>query len=256
MAGLGRTAAALVAVGLLGLAAGCGGVNASTDAGPSVEEHGTGDTSPGQLIRVGEEASIPEKDRPAAPKQSLPDGPDESAEEKDEVRLQALEQPSEEFPKPKLPKEPAEDSDELTHIVYLLETSAWTAAGVVDEDTETDCAIDSSDLVQEGKYDFGCEVSFSSGASVDYDVVAEVKDKKVLTTLDTESLPVSEEKAVHEATRQSYKPARVTCDILDVETVRVGKHDGFTCWVTDVENNRTAYQGEILEDGQLALRQR
>lgn len=241
-------------VGLLGLTTACGIGDSTADAGQALGG-GTGDTAPGELVRVGEENSAPEESEPKPTQQSLPDGPDDEPEEEETVRLTALEQPDKEFGKPKLPEKPAEDSDELTHIVYLLESSSWTAAGMVDEEhTETDCSISSSELTQEGSYDFGCTVSLA-GAKIEYDVTAEVKDKKVPITLDTEKLPVSEEKAVHEATRQSFKPARVTCDIVGVEAIRVGKQDGFTCWVTDVENQRTTYFGEVMEDGQLALRQ-
>lgn len=161
------------------------------------------------------------------------------------VTLKALEQPEHVYPDPKFPAAPKESEAELDRIEYILAKVAWSSAGVVDKDAETDCDISESKLIKVGDYKFDCTVS-TSGVKPTFKVAAKVTSKQVELDWRASWLPVSEDKAVYEATRQAFRPARVTCDIVDVELVRVDKSDGLTCWVTDTHNKRTTYHGELV----------
>lgn len=162
-------------------------------------------------------------------------------------RLSPAEQPDKPFPKPDFPEGPEEAAPELERLEFELAKVVWTASGVVDTDADTDCDIEAATLIKVGEYDFDCSVT-SSGVTVDMAVHAEVTSDRMRWEFRVSRLPVSETKAVYEATRQSFKPARVTCDIVGVELVRVSKSDGVTCWVTDVHNERTTYHGKLLSD--------
>lgn len=177
--------------------------------------------------------------------------PDEE-EPSPEPKRPALDIPEEPYPAPDFPDPPAADSPELDRIEYVLKKVAWTSAGFVGEDTESDCSIDEDELIDTGTYDFTCSVSFAETTTT-FDVHAEVQSKQVPWEYHVKKLPISEEKAVYEATRQAYKPAIVTCDIVDTELVRVGQESGLTCWVTDINDERSSYRGELQEDGTLAF---
>ncbi|GAB3401846.1 hypothetical protein [Flindersiella endophytica] len=161
------------------------------------------------------------------------------------VTLKALEQPADGYPDPKYPSPPKDSAAELDRIEYLLAKVAWSSAGVVDKGSETDCDIAESKLIKVGTYKFDCTVA-TSGVKPTFKVTAKVSSKQLKLDWRASWLPVSEDKAVYEATRQAFRPARVTCDIVDIELVRVDKSDGVTCWVTDTHNKRTTYHGELM----------
>jgi hypothetical protein len=161
------------------------------------------------------------------------------------VTLKALEQPKSVYPDPKFPAAPKDSASELDRIEYLLARVAWSSAGVVHKDADTKCDISESKLIKVGTYKFDCTVS-TSGVKPRFKVTAKVTSKQLKLDWRASWLPVSEDKAVYEATRQAFRPARVTCDIVDVELVRVDKSDGLTCWVTDTHNKRTTYHGKLV----------
>jgi len=170
------------------------------------------------------------------------------------VRLKPLEQPKEPFKTPPMPDPPGEKTQELDRIAYGLKKVVWESAGVVDpKTTKARCTVGENDIIKVATYKFRCDVSLWASSSRFY-IRAKVSRTKVVWTWSARKLPVSEEKAVYEATRQSFKPARVTCDIIRLELVEVGNRHGFTCWVTDVYNESTTYHGELLPDGMLAFR--
>lgn len=161
------------------------------------------------------------------------------------IKLAALDQPTERFADPKLPPKPKDDAAELERLEYELDLVAWKSAGVVDKKAKEDCDISEAKLIKVGSYNFGCTIT-TSGVNVSFKVRAKVTKSKLDWSWRAPWLPVSEEKAVYEATRQAFRPARVTCDIVGVELVRVDKRDGLTCWVTDTQNKRTTYHGELV----------
>jgi hypothetical protein len=187
------------------------------------------------------------------PAKQNPGAGDDTPSAQAAISLAALEQPKEEYPDPKFPTAPKEDSAELERLEYALAKIAWTSAGLVDKKAKTDCDISEAKLIKVGTYNFGCEVS-ASGVKSTFKLTAKVTKDKLSWSWRAPWLPISEEKAVYEATRQSFKPARVTCDIVGVELVRVDKSEGLTCWVTDTTNKRTTYHGELVlakQDGKL-----
>jgi hypothetical protein len=153
-----------------------------------------------------------------------------------------------------MPKGPEKADPELSHIKYKLRTIVWNSAGVVDpKTTKVTCDVDEDDIIKIGTYDFGCRVTLW-GSTTKFKVKAKVNESDVEWSWTATALPVSEQKAVYEATRQGFKPARVTCDIVGMKLVTVGVRDGFTCWVTDVYNENIPYRGELLPNGALAFR--
>jgi len=62
-------------------------------------------------------------------------------------------------------------------------------------------------------------------------------------------LPVTEKKVEYEASRQSFKPARVTCDIDGTELVPLGDPNAITCWVAQTDNTSVAYHGGLDDSG-------
>jgi hypothetical protein len=174
-----------------------------------------------------------------------PGGNDKPSNQPATVTLKALEQPKSVYPDPRFPAAPKDSASELDRIEYLLARVAWSSAGIVQKDAETDCDIAESKLIKVGEYNFDCTVS-TSGVKPTFKVAANVTSKKLKLSWRASWLPVSEDKAVYEATRQAFRPARVTCDIVDVELVRVDKSDGLTCWVTDTHNKRTTYHGKLV----------
>ncbi|WP_026256998.1 hypothetical protein [Actinopolymorpha alba] len=170
------------------------------------------------------------------------------------VTLTPLPQPAETYAAPKMPAPPKDSEPELVRIRYALKKIVWSAVGEVNEDkTSSSCTRSNNDLVRIGDYDFTCDVKFK-GVRTRFKVTAEVKTSKVDWRWSAAELPVSESKAVYEVTRQAFKPARATCDLVDLELVKVGTQTGITCWVTDIYNERLAYRGKLLTDGAIAFR--
>lgn len=229
----------VAAASLCLLAAACGELGASTGVRPEVPVNQAAGDQP--------RPTVTDSDRPAGTSRAKqnPDAREESPSSTPTISLAALEQPKDEYPEPKYPAAPKESAAELERIEYLLAKVAWSSAGVVDKDAETDCDIRESDLIKVGSYKFDCEVG-TSGVKVPFKVTAKVTQNALEWGFRAPWLPVSEQKAVYEAGRQAYRPARVTCDVVDVELVRVDKSDGMTCWVTDIHNKRTTYHGELV----------
>jgi hypothetical protein len=208
--------------------------------GKSTSTH-KGDTSPRRVAQpdLSEPASADPTKRPSA----VPT-----------VTMSPLPQPKETFANPSMPKPPAKSDTELTRIAYQLKTEVWRSAGVVDpKTTKANCTVSENDIIQVGTYDFTCDVSLW-GSSTRFGVRAKVSRSEVEASWTAKRLPVSEKKAIYEVTRQSFKPARVTCDIIGLELVEVGNRNAFTCWVTDVYNEAVTYKGELLPAGALAFR--
>jgi hypothetical protein len=200
-----------------------------------------GDTSPRRVAQP--VPSTPASAKPTKRKSPVPT-----------VTLSPLPQPEKTFATPQMPKAPAKSDAELTRIAYQLKTEVWKSAGVVDpKTTKANCTVSENDIIQVGTYDFTCDVSLW-GSSTRFGVRAKVTRSEVEASWTAKRLPVSEEKAIYEATRQSFKPARVTCDIIGLELVEVGNQNAFTCWVTDVYNESVTYRGELLPTGALAFR--
>lgn len=157
------------------------------------------------------------------------------------------------FPTPSFPDPPGKSSAELDRIGYQLRKVAWTSAGYVDPDTDTDCSVSEDDLIETGSYDFTCTVSFDD-VKTSFAVTAKVKEKKVYWDYSAKKLPVSEKKATYELTRQAFEPARATCNLVGTEPVRVGDKKALRCWVTTADNTETTYEGELVPDGSLIFR--
>ncbi len=169
------------------------------------------------------------------------------------VTMTPLPQPDETFATPKMPEPPAKSDPELSRITYELKRVVWGAAGVVDpKTTKAKCSKGENDIIQVGSYQFSCDVTLW-GSSTRFNVRAKVNRSDVAWSWSAARLPVSEDKAVYEATRQSFKPAKVTCDVIKLDLVEVGTREGVTCWVTDVFNKQQTYHGELLPDGALAF---
>jgi hypothetical protein len=200
-----------------------------------------GDTSPRRVAQ-------PVPSEPASAE------PTKSASAVPTVTMSPLPQPTKTFATPQLPKAPAKSDTELSRIAYQLKTEVWTSAGVVDpKTTKADCNVSENDIIRVGTYDFTCDVSLWA-SSTRFSVHAKVSRSEVQARWTAKRLPVSEQKAIYEATRQSFKPARVTCDIIGLELVEVGNRNAFTCWVTDIYNEAVTYKGELLQAGALAFR--
>jgi hypothetical protein len=224
-------------------ATGCGALGADLGApltGPKDGQH-RGDISP---RRVAEPEIEPRAATPGATKA----GPTPT------VTLSPLPQPRKTFDTPRMPNAPSKTDTELMRIAYQLKTVVWESSGIVDpKTTKARCTKSADEIIQVGRYAFTCDVSLW-GSSTEFKVRAKVNRSAVEWSWSAKRLPVSEDKAVHEATRQSFKPARVTCDVTKLELVEVGVERGLTCWVTDVYNKSTPYYGELLPDGALAFR--
>ncbi|REF37818.1 hypothetical protein [Thermasporomyces composti] len=230
---------------IVGVAAACGGSKLSADIAAPIE-----------LPRA---TPLPKEPPPPplSPVRTVTPEPSASATTttpRPAASLSPLPQPSETYPTPKMPKGPDKADPELSHIKYKLRTIVWNSAGVVDpKTTKVTCDVDEDDIIKIGTYDFSCRVTLW-GSTTKFKVKAKVDESEVTWSWTATALPVSEQKAVYEATRQGWKPARVTCDIVGMKLVTVGVRDGFTCWVTNVLNESIPYRGELLPNGALAFR--
>jgi len=174
------------------------------------------------------------------------------------VTYPLLDQPTKPFAVSDFPDEPAEDAPELERIAFELQKVAWNAAGVVDEDTETTCTDDGDEvgadvLSDVGDYAFDCEVSVGD-RTVAFDVEADVSETRVEWEWSAARFAVSEEKILHEATRQAFKPSRVTCDAVGMQMFEIDLEDAIQCWVTGPDGEQVTYRGEVVRDGSLVFR--
>ncbi|MET9023197.1 hypothetical protein ABZV93_24800 [Actinopolymorpha sp. NPDC004070] len=169
------------------------------------------------------------------------------------VTLTPLPRPTSTYPAPKLPPPPKDEAPELERIKYKLETVVWASAGEVDQKgTRSSCSKSENDIIALGTYKFTCDVKLDD-VQTRFAITATVKRSEVNWGWSAAKLPVAEKKAVYEATRQAFRPARVTCDVTDLEAVEVGTRTGLTCWVTDVYNENVTYHGKLLPNGALAF---
>ncbi|GAA2758503.1 hypothetical protein [Actinopolymorpha rutila] len=169
------------------------------------------------------------------------------------VTLTPLPRPTRTYPAPKLPPRPKDEAPELERIRYKLETIVWASAGEVDEKgTKSTCSKSEEDIIALGTYKFTCDVRLDN-VKTRFAITATVKKSEVNWGWSAAKLPVTEKKAVYEATRQAFRPARVTCDVTDLEAVEVGTRSALTCWITDVYNERVTYHGKLLPNGALVF---
>jgi hypothetical protein len=213
-------------------------------------------------LLVAHSTNSQETGRPAPkPKTQDPPPNSEEPEEPDDptplpsvskpVTLPALEQPSKAYPNPKVPDPPKDDTPELTRLSYSLKKIAWNSLGTYDKKAKTDCDISESKLAEPGDHSFACDVMLTGGITVRYEIDATVGTSKVNLNWKATYLPVSKPKALHELTRQAYKPAKVACSMEELKLIKVGENKGLSCSVTDVTGAETTYVGELLKDGSL-----
>ncbi|MFD2081431.1 hypothetical protein SAMN05421678_10673 [Actinopolymorpha cephalotaxi] len=237
-----------LAVLALGVTAGCGPLGALTDSNDSAASRTPEPSSTAQrgdisLRKLTDATGTP---RPAPTRTATPT-PSPT------VTLTPLPRPTSTYPAPKLPSPPKDAAPELERIRYRLETIVWASAGEVDEKgTKSSCSKSEDDIIALGTYKFTCDVRLDDVRTT-FAITATVKESEVNWGWSAAKLPVTEKKAVYEATRQAFRPARVTCDITDLEAVEVGTRTGLTCWVTDVYNERVTYHGKLLPNGALAF---
>ncbi|SDS71235.1 hypothetical protein [Actinopolymorpha singaporensis] len=245
-----RTLRPAALVGLAGLAlgvtVGCGPLGALTNSADSARSRTPEPSStahPGD-ISLRKLTSATDTPKPTPTKTPTPTPT---------VTLTPLPRPTSTYPAPKLPPAPKDEAPELERIRYKLETIVWASAGEVDEKgTKSTCSKSEDDIVALGTYKFTCDVRLDD-VQTRFAITATVKKSEVNWGWSAAKLPVTEKKAVYEATRQAFRPARVTCDVTDLEAVEVGTSSGLTCWVTDVYNDSVTYHGKLLPNGALAF---
>lgn len=238
-----RLLTAIAAAGTLGVAvaAGLGAFDSTLLVAHSTSSEETGKPAPA----------------PAPNKQDPPDKSEESEEPtplpsvSKPVTLPALVQPTKAYPNPKVPDPPKDDTPELTRLSYSLKKIAWNSLGTYDKKAKTDCDISESKLAEPGEHSFACDVMLTGGITVRYEIDATVGTSKVNLNWKATYLPVSKPKALHELTRQAYKPAKVACSMEALKLIKIGEDKGLTCSVTDVTGAQTTYLGELLKDGSL-----
>jgi hypothetical protein len=180
----------------------------------------------------------------AAPTASPTPSPTPSAA----ASLLPMVQPTKPYGLPTMPAKPA-NADELTMIGYGLERVVWASAGVVDPKTKVSCATTNAKLVvDKAALRFGCVVS-AGGVKTTFAVASTTGAEKISWHFTVARLPVTEKKVVYEASRQAYRPARVTCDIEDTELVTLGDPNAITCWVAQPDNTSVTYHGGVDDSG-------
>ncbi len=247
---LSRLAGLVAVAGLaLGVTVGCGPVAALTGSADSDGAAASRTPEPSSTAQRGDTSLRKLTGATDSPRPT----PTTSPTPTPKVTLTPLPRPTSTYPAPKLPAAPKDEAPELERIRYKLETIVWAAAGEVDEKaTKSSCSKSENDIIALGTYKFTCDVKLDD-VSTRFAITATVKKSEVNWGWTADKLPVTEKKAVYEATRQAFRPARVTCDVTDLEAVEVGTSSGLTCWVTDVYNERVTYHGKLLPNGALAF---
>jgi hypothetical protein len=157
-------------------------------------------------------------------------------------------QPTKPYGLPKMPAKPA-NADELTSIGYGVERIVWASAGVVDPKTTVSCATTNAKLVvDKATLRFDCVVT-AGGLKTTFAITSTTGAQKISWDFKVARLPVTEKKVVYEASRQAYKPARVTCDIEGTELVPLGDPKAITCWVAQPDNTSVTYLGGLDDSG-------
>jgi hypothetical protein len=162
--------------------------------------------------------------------------------------LHPMSQPTKPYGLPKMPAKPA-NADELMSIGYDLERVVWASSGVVDPKTAVTCATTNAKLVvDKAALRFDCVVT-AGGVKTTFAVTSTTGAKKIGWDFKVARLPVTEKKVVYEASRQAFRPARVTCDIDDTELVPLGDPNAITCWVAQPDNTSVTYHGGLDDSG-------
>jgi hypothetical protein len=157
-------------------------------------------------------------------------------------------QPTKPYGLPKMPAKPA-NADELTSIGYGVERIVWASAGVVDPKTAVTCTTTNAKLVvDKAALRFDCVVT-AGGVRTTFAITSKTGADKISWDFTVARLPVTEKKVAYEASRQAFKPARVTCDIDGTELVPLGDPNAITCWVAQPDNTSVTYRGGLDDSG-------
>ena len=103
-------------------------------------------------------------------------------------------------------------------------------------------------MVEKASLHFGCVVT-AGGVRTTFAITSTTGAKHITWDFKVAQLPVAEKKVEYEASRQAFKPARVTCDIDGTELVPLGDPSAITCWVAQTDNTSVAYQGGLDGSG-------
>jgi hypothetical protein len=162
--------------------------------------------------------------------------------------IKPMEQPTKPYPLPKMPAKPAK-ADELALIGYGVERIVWASAGTVDPKTSVACATTNAKLVVEkASLTFDCVVT-ASGVRTRFAISSRTGAQHITWKFKVDRLPVTVKKVEYEASRQAFKPARVTCDLDGTELVPLGDPNAITCWVAQTDNTSVAYRGGLDDSG-------
>ncbi len=162
--------------------------------------------------------------------------------------LRPMVQPTKPYTLPSMPPKPAK-ADELTLVGYGVKRVVWTSEGFVDPKTSAACDTTNAKLVVEkASLRFDCVVT-AGGVRTAFAITSKTGAKHITWDFKVARLPVTEKKVEYEASRQSFKPARVTCDIDGTELVPLGDPNAITCWVAQTDNTSVAYHGGLDDSG-------
>lgn len=157
-------------------------------------------------------------------------------------------QPTSPYPLPSMPAKPAK-ADELTSIGYGVERIVWASAGTVDPKSAVACSTTNAKLVVEkALLRFDCVVT-ASGVRTTFAISSTTGAKHISWKFKVARLPVTSNKVQYEASRQAYKPARITCDVDGTALVPLGDPKAITCWVAQTDNTSVAYHGGLDDSG-------
>lgn len=160
--------------------------------------------------------------------------------------LPPLEQPAE-WEDPELLEHPGEDATTYEQLEYEMVNQVWVAAGIRAA-TEVTCDVDQDELLIPGDYEYECITTYN-GVDVPYAVTTTTTDETSTSYHTTDFLPITREKATHELTRQALEPAEVSCEMDDIQLVRLDDPEALLCEVADIRDETTLYYGEISGNG-------
>jgi len=157
-------------------------------------------------------------------------------------------QPTKPYPLPSMPAKPAK-ADELELIGYGVKRIVWASEGVVDPKASAVCDTTNAKLVvEQASLHFGCVVT-AGGVRTTFAITSKTGAKHITWDFKVAQLPVAEKKVEYEASRQAFKPARVTCDTDGTELVPLGDPSAITCWVAQTDNTSVTYEGGLDDSG-------
>lgn len=160
--------------------------------------------------------------------------------------LPALEQPGE-WEDPQLLEHPGEDATIFKRLEYEMVNQIWVAAGVRAA-TEVNCNVDWAEVLIPGDYDYECVATYD-GVDVPYSVTTTTDETTSTSVHNTKFLPITKEKAEHELTRQALEPAKISCEMDDVQLVAIDDPEALLCEVTNVDDQTRLYYGEVSANG-------